>query len=295
MSPAAANTRLALKNILFATDFSDSSRNALPFATAIARRYHSTVFIANVLEEVPVPSVPMDYMPPEVEVRRAIAEKQVIELLKSELLHDLKTEVVIEPGFIWPVLAKLAQDRKIDLIVIGTHGRGAIRRLLLGSAAEEICRHAPCPVITVGPHAKPTVGDADRMEKILFVTDFSDGSLHALHYALGFAEEHDARLIFLHVVQAPNMPLNVRDQMIAESERRLRGLITAENVPAKRPIFVTLLGSPADQILALAEREAVNLIAMGMHKPGAFAAHWPFEIASQVIARAHCPVLSVRS
>jgi nucleotide-binding universal stress UspA family protein len=189
----------------------------------------------------------------------------------------------------------MVEDRKIDLLVLGTHGRGAIGRLLLGSVAEEICRHAPCPVITIGPHVKPIAGESDRIEKILFATDFSDGSIHALSYALGFAEEYDARLMLLHVVQVPNMPVNVSDQMIAESEKRLRSLITSETMPTKRPIFVTLLGSPADQILALAERENVNLIAMGMHKPGAFAAHWPFEIASQVIARAHCPVLSVRS
>lgn len=295
MFPAAAKTRLALKNILFATDFSDSSRNALPFATALARRHHSTVFLANVLEEVPVTAVPTDYMPEEIEGQRVIAEKRMMEFLKSELFHDLKTEVVIEPGFIWPVLAKMVEDRKIDLMLLGTHGRGAMRRLLLGSVAEEICRHAPCPVITVGPQAKPMPGEPDRIDKILFATDFSDGSIHALYYALGFAEEHDARLILLHVIQAPNMPLNVSDQMIAESERRLRSLITAETFPTKRPIFVTLLGAPADQILALAERENVNLIAMGMHKPGAFAAHWPFEIAAQIIARAHCPVLSVRS
>ncbi len=295
MSPAAAKTRLALNNILFATDFSDASRNALPFATALAHRYHSTVFLANVLEEIPVPSVPMDYMPEETETDRARAQERMLELLKSELFHDLKTEVVIEPGFIWPVLAKTVQDRKIDLMVVGTHGRGALRRLLLGSAAEEICRHAPCPVITVGPHVKPLPGETDRIEKILFATDFSEGSIHALYYALGFAEEHDARLILLHVVQAANMPVNVNDQMIAESERRLRSLIGAENAPSKRPIFVTLLGPPADQILAISKRENVNLIAMGMHKPGAFAAHWPFEVAGQVIARAHCPVLSVRS
>jgi len=295
MFPAAAKMRLALNNILFATDFTDASRNALPFTTALARRYQSTVFLVNVLEEVPITSVPMDYMPPEIEGQRVRAQEQMVELLKSERFDDLKTDVLIEPGFIWPVLAKMVEDRKIDLLVLGTHGRGAIGRLLLGSVAEEICRHAPCPVITIGPHVKPIAGESDRIEKILFATDFSDGSIHALSYALGFAEEYDARLMLLHVVQVPNMPVNVSDQMIAESEKRLRSLITSETMPTKRPIFVTLLGSPADQILALAERENVNLIAMGMHKPGAFAAHWPFEIASQVIARAHCPVLSVRS
>lgn len=292
MFPAVAKSRLALKNILFATDFSDTSRNALSFATDMAHRFQSTIVVANVLEEVPFTSVPMDYLPPEIEGERAVAEKRMVELLKSEAFRDLKTEVAIQAGFIWPVLAKMVEDRKIDLMVLGTHGRGPIKRLLLGSVADEICRHAPCPVITIGPHVASTGG---KIEKILFATDFSDGSLHALYYALAFAEEHDARLILLHVVQAPNLPVDVSEQMITESERKLRSLISPETEPAKRPIFVTLLGSPADQILSLARREEVNLIAMGMHKPGAFAAHWPFEIAGQVIARAQCPVLSVRS
>lgn len=295
MCPAAAKTRLVLNNILFATDFSEASRNALPFATALARRYESTVFIANVLEEIPVPSVPMDYLPPEIEREQATAAKRIDEFLKNDCLRDLKTEVVIEPGFIWPVLAKTVLDRKIDLMVLGTHGRGAIRRILLGSVAEEICRHAPCPVITVGPHVRPIADDFDRVDKILFATDFSEGSTHALYYALAFVEEHDARLILLHVVHPPALPLDVTDQMIAESEKKLRGLIRPEAVPAKRPMFVTLVGNPVDQILALADREKVNLIVMGMHKAGAFASHWPFEVAAEVLARAQCPVLSVRS
>ncbi len=295
MDSAVAGTRLSLKNILFAADFSDASQNALPVATALARHYQSTVFVAHVLEEIPVTSVPMDYLPPEIERERATAEKRLGVLMASELFKDLKTEVVIEPGFIWPVLAKMVEDRKIDLIVLGTHGRGAIKRLMLGSIAEQICRHAPCPVITVGPHVRSAAEQIDRVEKILFATDFSEGSIHALYYALALAEEYDARMILLHVVQAPNMPLDVSDQMVAESEKKLRRLIAPEATPAKRPIFVTLVGSPADQILALADREKVNLIVMGMHKPGAFASHWPFEVAGQVFARAFCPVLSVRS
>lgn len=294
MSPAVAKTRLALKNILFATDFSETAHNALPLATALARHYRSTLVLANVLEEVPITSVPMDYLPPQIEGERTLAEKRMVELLKSEMLRDLKTEVAIEPGYIWPVLAKTVEERNIDLVILGTHGRGPIKRLLLGSVAEEICRHAPCPVITVGPHVK-FIDEIDRIEKILFATDFSDGSIHALYYALTLAEEHDARVILLHVVQAPTMPTRATDEMIAASDKKLRSLVAPESQPGKRPIFVTLLGLPANQILALANREKVDLIVMGMHKPGAFASHWPFEVAGQVIARASCPVLSVRS
>jgi nucleotide-binding universal stress UspA family protein len=83
--------------------------------------------------------------------------------------------------------------------------------------------------------------------------------------------------------------------MIAESDKKLRLLIDVDALPAKRPIFVTLVGFPPDQILALAARENVDLIVMGMHNATGTASHWPFEVFSHIVARAVCPVLSVRA
>lgn len=290
-----AKPRLALKNILFPTDFSQPSREALPFALALARRYESTVFLANVVEEIPVTSVPMDVMPPDRERDREHATKRMTEFLRFNSLEGLKTEVVLESGFVWPVIQKIVDDRKIDLIVLGTHGRGAVQRLLMGSVAEEIFRHANCPVMTIGPHAKPTLGRYDHVERILFATDFSDSSLHALSFALTLAEERDARLVLLHVVQPPGVPIDVTEHLLSESEIKLRNLIPTERMPGKRPVFATLVGAPADMILSLADRERADLIVMGVHKAKAFSSHWPFEVAGQVIAHAMCPVVSVRA
>lgn len=288
-------TCLALNNILFTTDFSDASRNAWPVALAIARRYQSSLFIANVIEQLPITSVPMDAMPPDIERDRDRAQKRMNEFLRFDSLQGIKSEVILEPGFVWPVVQKIVEDKHIDLVVLGTHGRGAFQRLFMGSVAEQIFRHASCPVMSIGPHVKPTLGQYDRVERILFATDFSAGSTHALQYALAFAEERDARLLLLHVVQPPGVPIDVADQLLAESEIKLRSLIPAEAMPAKRPVFVSLVGAPADMILSLADREKIDLIVMGMHKPQAFASHWPFEVGGQVIAHAWCPVLSVRA
>jgi nucleotide-binding universal stress UspA family protein len=290
-----AKPRLALKNILFPTDFSQPSRDALPFALALARRYDSTVFLTNVVEEIPVASVPMDVMPPDRDRDREHALKRMTEFLRFNSLQGLKTEVVLESGFVWPVIQKVVEDRKIDLIVLGTHGRGAIQRLFMGSTSEEIFRHATCPVMTIGPHAKPTLGRYDHAERILFATDFSDASLHALTFALTLAEERDARLVLLHIVQPPGVPLDVTEQLLSESEVKLRSLIPIEKMPAKRPVFATLVGSPADMILSTADRDRTDLIVMGVHKAKAFSSHWPFEVAGQVVARSMCPVVSVRA
>ncbi len=295
MPIAETKIRLALKNILFTTDFSDASNTALPFMAALARRYSSNVVVLNVVEEVPVTTVPMDTMPPDFERDREKINKKMSTLLDAEVLGGLKVEPVVEPGFIWPIVSKLIEERQVDLVVLGTHGRGAFKRLILGSVAEQICRHAQCPVMTIGPHVRPVSDDYTRIDRILFATDFSSGSLHALQFALKLADEHEAKLYLLHVVQPPGVPLDVTDQLIAESEVKLRSLITPQDMPTKRPEFVTLVGVPANQILSLASRETVNLIVMGMHKGTALASHWPFEVASQIVAGAMCPVMSVRT
>ena len=295
MPTAETKTRLALKNILFTTDFSEASNAALPYMAALARRYNSNVLVLNVVEEVPVTTVPMDAMPPDIERDREKISKRMSTLLNGEILGGIHTESLVEPGFIWPIVSRIVEERRIDLVVLGTHGRGALKRLILGSVAEQICRHAPCPVMTIGPHVKPVSGDYTQIDRILLATDFSSGSLHALQFSLKLADEHEAKLYLLHVVQPPGVPLDVTEQLIAESEVKLRSLISPADMPGKRPEYVTLVGVPAEQILALAARETVNLIVMGMHTGTALASHWPFEVASQIVARATCPVMSVRS
>src|SRR5207244_7706673 len=81
-----------------------------------------------------------------------------------------------------------------------TRGRHGLKKLVLGSGAEQIFRQADCPVLTVGPNVEVPAGDAAAFRHIVFATDFSAGSLHALPYALSLAEENEATLTFLHVM-----------------------------------------------------------------------------------------------
>jgi hypothetical protein len=78
-------------------------------------------------------------------------------------MNDLNHHLLLEQGPVWDVLASLIQRENIDLLVLGTRGRGSLRKLVLGSVAEEVLRLAPCPVLTIGPHV-PTADSADRVE-----------------------------------------------------------------------------------------------------------------------------------
>lgn len=294
MTVAVEKSRLALKHILFTTDFSESSRHALPFATALARHYGADLSLTHVVEQIPMSSVPMDVMPSDTDRAREQGEHRMSEFLRNPELEGLRTTTIVETGFLWPIVADLVHERHVDLIILGTHGRGAMKRLLLGSAAEEIFRHAACPVLTIGPHVDITRARNQRLETILFSTDFSTGSAHALDYALKLTHEHNAQLLMIHVVHASAIPFDITDDFVADSEAQLKDMIPADDMPEKPPLFLTLLGVPSEQVLSFAERENVDLIVMGMHKGTELSSHWPNEFAAKVIAGAKCPVLSVR-
>src|ERR1035438_7441404 len=167
MTTLQANKRIALKNILFLTDFSDSSVAAAPFATTIARAYGSIVYVLHVL----VPSA-YTYMSPEMsrvlldeEDDRAKAEMQRVEAQFS----GLPSEMMLERGVgVWPVLSGVLEQNECDLIVMGTHGRTGLQKVLLGSAAEEVFRRAHVPVFTIGPSVKRGAHSGGKLRCVLF-------------------------------------------------------------------------------------------------------------------------------
>lgn len=168
--------------------------------------------------------------------------------------------------------------------------------MLLGSVAEEIFRTVPVPVLTVGPHSNP--GKANVRE-ILFSTDFNTESNAAAAYAVSLAQEFQARLTLLHVVPEPKAGELVGWFDVQESAKKLLAkLVPPEAEDWCKPEFFVERGDPAERILDLANLREVDLIVLGAQPesgvPGA-ATHLPVAIAHRVVARANCPVLTVRS
>ena len=120
----------------------------------------------------------------------------------------------------------------VDLIILGTHGKHGLKKLVLGSAAEQIFRKASCPVLAIGPHVQRPPADrravqADHLRHRLFRRIAARPAL----CSLSLAEENQAHLILLHVI--PLVPLNVHDQIAASARERL-----AELIPREAPIGV---------------------------------------------------------
>ena len=179
-------------------------------------------------------------------------------------------------------------------MVTATHGRQGLKKLVLGSDAEKIYRRATCPVLTIGPQVPPLGGTNWKLKTIIFPTDGSETSLKALPYALSLAEENLANLIFLQLMPLAPSQHQESDEVCAREA--LRALVPAEAEAWCKPEFIARFEFPVEGILRLAEERDVNLIVMGVRKSGdtALQEHLPWPIASQVVAQAPCPVLTVR-
>ena len=285
-------SRIAIGKILLATDFSSESQNALKCAISLAKRYESKLFLTHAISE-EASLTAGDAWPAMTDIARRNAEKSMAELERTEELQSLPHEVVMQSGETWEVLSRLVSDQNIDLIIMGTHGSGGIDKLMLGSTAEKVVRHATCPVLTIGPHVR--LLSLERFGSILYATDFSTGSLRALNYALSLAEEDRAELTMLHIIESKP----VSEAELLEWKRRdcerLRQLVPTGFDLAYKPEIEVEAGAPVKEIVRLADTRNAELIVMGSHAGGTVSTHLPWTTLHHILQQAHCPVLTVRA
>lgn len=296
MKAAEAKTRIALKNILFATDFSPAAEAALPYALGLAKQYGAKVHGLHVRFPATYPIVGPEAMPQIIEAAEEQAKFEAQQM--HELLAAVPHEVTITEGDLWPTLNEIVGKQEVDLIVMGTHGRKGVSRALLGSAAEEVFRKASCPVLTVGPHVSHNTERRMAMKQILFATDFSAESLAALPFAVSMAQEHQSNLTLLNATGKTEVGELVHAGQYKESTlRRLQALVPAGADLWCEPNCRAEQGPEAEKIIEVATAIGADLIVLGVRSPqGGVGAttHLLQSIAHHVVANAQCPVLTVR-
>ncbi len=171
MNAVDTKTRISIKNILYATDFSPAAGAALPYVFGLAQRYGARVHALHVRHPSPYPIAGPEAM---VQIMETLEEQAKLDCESMhEMLAGVPHEVLSTEGDLWPNIAENLEENNIDLIIIGTRGRTGIGRAVLGSVAEEILRRSPCPVLTVGPHISPNTKRRLEMKEILCAVDFS--------------------------------------------------------------------------------------------------------------------------
>jgi nucleotide-binding universal stress UspA family protein len=298
------NTRILLNNVLYATDFSTASHQALPYALAICRYYESTLHAIHVLPEFDAWVQAEAVNPVTLESARRTQSRAVIEKMRelSPELESTPNHIYVRRGNIWDVVSKVIEEQHVDLLVLGTRGREGIGKMLIGSVAEEMLRQCPCPVLTVGPKAwgrvKEEFDNTDKdirpveieLRNIIFATDFSPESDTALPIAISLAEEFQAKLVLLHVFR------NEASAPIQLATERLERLVPEEASLWCRPETVVRFGAADEKILQTAAKFDSDLIVLGIHSAKdhlVATTHFPWSVAHKVIANAQCPVLTM--
>jgi nucleotide-binding universal stress UspA family protein len=294
---------IRIAHVLCPVDFSEISQHALDHAAAIANWFEATLTLLFVFPNVPVMDVPPLVLEDADRERLLGAMRRMAERVPSRVKLDYRVQ---DAAYIHDEIVAQAAALPADLLVLGTHGLSGFQQMFLGSVTEKVIRKASCPTLIVPPRASDVATDAPvEFHRILCSIDFSDSSLDALASAINLAEEADARLTLLHVVEIPSIysqeptaveldVARIREALMADASRRLNELIP-EQARTYCTVETTVVeGKVHQEILRQAAACEADLVVMGVHGRGALDRLLFGSTTHHVIRGATCPVLIAR-
>jgi nucleotide-binding universal stress UspA family protein len=283
-----------MRTVLCPVDFSDQSRQALRWAAALATRHGCRLMVINVVDPLlaEAAKAKLGYDLVGTETEPALHELALASLPDENARPE--TVVDVRVGDPSTAILDIAAKEDPELIVMGTHGLGGVRKWIVGSTTERVLRHAPSPVFAVPPDAAP----ADPA-RLLAGTDFSEPAAEAVRWAGEFARERGIPLILMHVVEPIAVPSQWRTYLdeadearVAEARLRLHKLSTAVPERVECEPIVTL-GRPADALAAAAAERGAGLIVVGLSGGHGPLAPRPGSIAYRTLCLARVPVVVV--
>ncbi len=287
--PHLETTPIHFKAILAATDLSKEAAAPLKMAAGMAKQFHSRLQV--------VYAVMPDLYMADTTMLSSELQKIDVERAQHELhqyanrIPELRTtmhEEIARCGAPVDVITEMVSTSGIDLVVIGSHGRGTAGKIVMGSIAESVIRKIHCPVMVTGPHCE---GHFKPPASIVLATDLPAASLRAAQYATSLARHFGSTLTVVHVVTEQS-----GSQAISErrARRDLRQLTPDDAELRKHVHFKVRPGDAANEIVTIARSSKADLIVMGAHEHGALADHAPWATLSHVIRESTCPVLAVQ-
>jgi len=289
---------VSLKRILIATDFSPASERALWHGLAIARRFGASVDVVHIVDSLGFRMTGTDVVAQAVELAQRDLKKLEAGLVRSGPLDGIPHRMLVEKESreVWEALYRLIRENDIDVVILGTHGRTGLKKLILGSVAEEVFRHSPCPVLTVGPCVAPELIVTNPPRHILFPTDLSPESLHALPFAIEAGRKCGAELTLMHVLPAiSGEARGDRERVFEVMRSRLESLVPDDAGLVRNPMCVVEEGYFPAVILNFVNAHQIDLIVLGLRSPEPYVNRLVWQHAYDIVCQARSPVLTLRS
>ena len=291
------------KSILAATDFSEYSKTALNICLGVYRCMKTKLYVLHTIEK-----IPQDYR--HLPSGTALADmKRKLEVDAIEKIKAMIPEDIVEKGDIIPVvrfgkpfleIIQVAKENSVDLLVIGTHGRAGVDRVILGSVAERIVRKAPCPVMVI--KGRKFTG----FKRIIVPIDFSDCSRKALEYAIATAGAHKSRLTILHVYEESFIEPYVNAANSEEEAGEIMKEIERVNETKYDEFLKTIdlrgveydklliKGIPETEIVETATEQQADLVVMGTHGRAGLKHILIGSTAEEVVRTVHCDIIILK-
>jgi nucleotide-binding universal stress UspA family protein len=298
------NDMVGFRSLLCPVDFSGQSGHALQWARAIARRTRGRLTVLSAVDPLLAQAARLRFDLDLVHAETEPALRQfAAETWSDEITDDMDVSFEVRVGHPADLILAAAARERTDLIVMGTHGLGGVRKWLLGSTTERVLRRTHTAVLAV----PPTVGGPVSLSSagsgtpgpVLAATDFSGTSTRALRWAADLAHEVSRPLLLVHVVEPIAVPprwqpyiVDADHGRVADARAQLDKLTTQFAGSVQCESLVES-GRPADAIALLAEQRRAAVIVMGLAASDEPFGSRPGSIAYRILCLAKAPVLVV--
>lgn len=298
------------KKILCPTDFSDNADYALRYASALARKHGGSVDVVHVvdsgvlgaggLDGIYVSSADVHHS---IENLKQHAQQQLDHLTKKEHLLGVEVTPHLREGHAADEVAAASDELGSDLIVVATHGRHGLDRLIFGSTCDKILRIAKVPVLSIKHPEREFLAEDGKslsIKHIFCPLDFSEFSHSALPQAEALAREFGAEMVLAHVVDArfdypewtAQTSFNNSEHLVKSAEENLeRSAKEIEDIAVSTRVGV---GVPARTLVEYATDAEADLIVLPTHGRTGLSHALLGSVAERVVRYAPCPVLTVR-
>lgn len=294
---------LQIDRVLFPTDFSEGSKRAFPQAAFFADWHDAELHILNVTGrhrhdyEDHKDNFPLSIETLTDWLRRP---SKSVTGTKWPDLHTLPIEQKqVESAAPAEQILSYAEDADIDLVVMGTHGRRGVDRMLFGSVTEEVVRNAPCPTLTI--RADADVPPHQAVRRVLVPTDFSDASDTAVSHAKEIALTYGAEIDLLHVVEEPLYPTSYgidsvafpTQEVVERVEKQLAD-VAREEIGYEHVMVEATVGHPSSEILDFVGEKGIDLIVIATHGRSGLDRALLGSVTERVLRRSPVPVFVVK-
>jgi nucleotide-binding universal stress UspA family protein len=291
---------MRIDKVLVPVDFSSPSTLAVNHGIALARKFRAKLSLLHVVES----PIPLLYtFPTEVEKierqRQEQAEKMLPILVSPEDQDDLDARFLVKTGEIDEAIEEAVHEEDADVVVMGTHGRTLLGRLLIGSVTQGLLRKLGVPVLTVCRVSRPL-----EFKRMLLGTDLGPDSDKAFDFALQMAKAADSALVVAHTIDTrPVLTYETSEVHAVFDEEHRQAVKRAQDSfaefqaqAAKQKVVIECVlaeGDAAECLVRVADEREVDFMILALRKKSAVARTLLGSTAEPIIRTAHVPVLSV--